>query len=327
MPGTQALRFRFIDRQPAPVNFRDEVLAGLRRPRRSIPPKFFYDDAGSALFEAICGTPEYYLTRTETQILRDHLGVIQALTERGCLLIEPGSGSSRKVRELLPAVLPRTYLPIDISRAHLYQAAEDLAAEFSWLEVHAICADYTAPLDLPATADGAARLAFFPGSTIGNFDPEEAVAFLRNVRAMVGPGGGLIIGVDMKKDAAILNAAYNDAQGMTAQFNMNLLSRIVRELDGRIDPAGFRHHAFYNEAKSRIEMHLISTRDQVIAVAGQSLAFKQGESLHTENSYKYTLEEFQALARRAGFDSLAAWTDADRLFSVHYLQVPPAACA
>lgn len=325
MLTAQQRKFRFYDHRPMPANFRNAVLEGLSLPARAIPPKFFYDEAGSALFEAICQTPEYYLTRTELQILRDHFSDIQALTEQRCLLIEPGSGSSRKVRELLTCVLPQAYLPIDISRTYLYQAATQLAAEFSWLEVHAICADYTQPLKLPPTAVGAARLAFFPGSTIGNFDPVEAVAFLKNMRRMVGAGGGLIIGVDLKKDKAILDAAYNDAQGLTAAFNLNLLTRIARELDARIDPAGFRHHAEFNESQSRIEMHLVSTRDQVVTVAGQRFTFKRDEHLHTENSYKYSIEGFQALGRRAGFDPVAAWTDERQLFSVHYFKAAPGA--
>jgi dimethylhistidine N-methyltransferase len=234
-------------------------------------------------------------------------------------LIELGSGASRKIRLLLEAMRPRHYLGIDISREFLRQSAEHLAQDYPWLEVHAACADFTQDFELPAGAGEGKRLAFFPGSTIGNFEPHEALAFLQRVRRLIQPDGALLIGVDLKKDPAILNAAYNDSAGLTAQFNLNLLQRLHTELGAEVDPRGFRHRAFYNTVRGRVEMHLVSRRAQDIRLDGQCFHFAPGEGIHTENSYKYSLEEFHALARGAGLRPCQAWLDDERLFSVHYL--------
>jgi dimethylhistidine N-methyltransferase len=318
MTRTLAGTVRFYDRQPKPQDLGAEAIAGLSRQPKALAPKYFYDERGSALFGRICETPEYYLTRAEIEILRARSGALRELIGRQCLLIEPGSGNSRKVRELLAPLRPRAYFPIDISRASLYRAAMDLAADYPWLEIHAVCADFTASLDLPVVAAGTRRVVFFPGSSIGNFTPEESVMFLTAIARLVGAGGGLLIGVDLKKDHGLLDAAYNDAAGLTAAFNRNVLARLNRELGCKFDLEAFAHRAFYDAEKGRIEMHLVSLRDQLVVVQGRRFFFRTGETIHTENSYKYTIAEFQALGRRAGFSPQAVWTDNAGLFSVHH---------
>jgi dimethylhistidine N-methyltransferase len=314
---------QFHDLHPTPADLAAEVLAGLRRRPRYIPPKFFYDARGSQLFDAITAQPEYYLTRAEVEILRANAPEIAARVGTGSLLVEPGGGSCAKVRILLEGLRPCAYVPMDISRDHLRAAAEQVAAEFPWLEVHASCADFTRAMTLPDSAPEpeGPRVAFFPGSSIGNFDPEGAVGFLGAVATLVGPGGFLLIGADRKKDKATLDAAYDDRAGVTADFNLNLLVRINRELGADFDLAAWRHRAFFNEALGRIEMHLVSARDQTVRVAGEAFAFAAGETIHTENSYKYADDEFRALAARAGFSAEAVWTDARGLFAVHLMQV------
>ena len=316
----------FQDLSPDPGSFLEDVLEGLSRSQKALPPKYFYDEAGSALFDAICELPEYYPTRTEIALMRSHVGSMAARLGPRCALIEYGSGSGRKTRILIEALAPVAYVPIDIAAAQLKASSAALAREFPDLTVIALCADYSRPLALPdLDRVGARRRAiYFPGSTIGNFTIPEAVDFLRNARAVAGPGGGMLIGVDLKKDPARLHAAYNDAQGVTARFNLNLLTRINRELGADFDLAAFRHHAFYDAGLGRIEMHLVSERAQQVRVRGRVVTFRAGETIHTENSYKYSIEEFQALARSAGFTPEASWTDAERLFSVHYLTVPQA---
>lgn len=318
-----APRIRFVDRQPAPADFLAEVLEGLGAPQKRLSPKFFYDSRGSALFEAICATPEYYPTRTEIGILRRFTAEIAETLGPSCVLIEPGSGSMDKVRLLLEALRPAAYLPADISGEHLLSAARALAAEYPWLGVHAVCMDYSLGLEALAGPElpTGRKIVFFPGSTIGNFEPGEAADFLAQAARLVGPGGGLLIGVDLKKDPAVLHGAYNDAQGITAEFNRNLLRRINAELDADFDPGRFHHYAFYHAPQGRIEMHLLSRGAQTVRVAGTRLDFADGESIHTENSYKYTLAEFRALARSAGFRAAGCWTDADTLFSVQYFEV------
>jgi dimethylhistidine N-methyltransferase len=310
----------FYDLHPKPADMRAEVMAGLSQPQKRIAPKFFYDRKGSLLFDAITELPEYYPTRTEVGILRSHGAEMAELVGQGALLVELGSGSSQKIRLLLGALQPAIYVPVDISREHLMQSASDLAASFPGLEVHAACADYSGPFELPIRANGHECVAFFPGSSIGNFDPGDAVRFLRQVGTLVAPGGKLLIGVDLIKDLDILNAAYNDTRGVTADFNLNLLERINRELDGGFNPSLFQHEAFFNEDEARIEMHLVSQTAQTVQVAGEDVTFREGESIHTESSYKYTIEGFQKLARKAGFEPGHHWTDASRLFSVHCLQ-------
>lgn len=312
---------RFYDDHPKPVDFYAEVVNGLQCEPKAIPPKFFYDETGSRLFDAICELPEYYPTRTEMALLHKHADEIANLIGTECLLIEPGSGSSQKVRMLLEALQPAAYMPMDISRNYLLQAAQQLATDYPWLEVHATCIDFTTELTLHFCPPHAHRVAFFPGSSIGNFEPADAVGFLQNIANMVGVGGGLLIGVDLKKDESILNAAYNDEQGVTAEFNLNLLSRINRELNGNFDLETFQHKAFYNPHAGRIEMHLTSCLSQIVKVGDEQVDIAVNESIHTENSYKYSIEEFSSLARLAGFELVNVWTDADELFSLHYYQI------
>jgi dimethylhistidine N-methyltransferase len=312
----------FHDLAPSEENFRDAVLAGLGRTPKELPCKLFYDARGSALFEEICEAPEYYLTRTEIAILETHAKDIAAHIGPHCRLIELGSGASRKVRILLGALdRPAAYVPLDISRERLHEAADALAVDFPGLTVVAVCADYTQPLTLPPLpGPEGKRVGFFPGSTIGNFEPGAVVRFLGNYAELLGPGGEMLIGVDLKKDPKLLNSAYNDAAGLNAAFNLNLLVRLKRELGGDVDLDRFAHHAFYNEAEGRVELYIKSLADQVAGVAGRRFRFAAGELIHTENSYKYAIPEFRALAARAGFEAVETWTDPAQLFSVHYLR-------
>jgi len=314
---------QFHDLTPAEESFRDAILGGLGRRQKSIPCRFLYDERGSDLFEQICELPEYYLTRTEMALLAERADEIGRLAGRHAQLIEFGSGASRKVRLLLDALAePAAYVAIDISREPLRRAAEEVAADFPDVPVVAVCADYLQPLRLPALpARGEGRrLGFFPGSTIGNFVPDEAVDFLAGCRRVVGRGGAMLVGVDLKKDPAVLDAAYNDSAGITAAFNLNLLERINRELDADFDLDRFAHEAFYNQAAGRIEIYIRSLADQIVTVAGRAIRFAAGERIHTEDSCKYSIGEFQRLAGRAGFRPVRHWTDADDLFSMHLLE-------
>jgi dimethylhistidine N-methyltransferase len=316
--------YRVLDLKPRVEDFEAAVVAGLSQEPKAIAPKFFYDSRGSDFFNRICETPEYYVTRTELGMLDDLGSEIAALAGPAASVIEFGCGSADKIRRLLASLdAPADYVAIDISREHLLASAEEIAIENPDVNVSAICADFSEDFVLPDEfCDGSGRrLAFFPGSTIGNQTPEEAEQFLRLVRDTVGAGGALLIGVDLKKDEARLNAAYNDAAGETAGFNLNLLHRMRGELDAEIDPASFDHRAFYNATLGRIEMHLVSRGAQQVRVDGHSFAFADGETIHTECSYKYEIEEFAALARRAGFQVRRSWTDADHLFSIHFLEV------
>ncbi len=316
-----ALAVRFFDQQTAKVadsSLRSDVLQGFGQTPKALSPKYFYDQRGSELFEAITQQPEYYPTRTEEAILAKAAGEIAQLAGRDAALVELGSGASRKVRLLLETMRPAGYLGIDISRDFLLSSTQRLAADYPWLDVSAACADFSRPMALPASLEGLRPIAFFPGSSIGNFTPEEAGVFLRNLQRMLPATGGLLIGVDLIKDQARLDAAYNDAAGVTADFNLNLLHRIRRELDTDLDPSRFRHLAFFNAQYARIEMHLVSTRDQTVRLEGQRFTFREGERLHTENSYKYSLESFRALAEDAGFRQVRVWTDPARLFAVFY---------
>ena len=312
---------RFYDEQPSPATFQDEVLQGLSARPKHIAPKFFYDEQGSRLFDAICEQPEYYPTRTEMAILESCADEVARLTGPDCTLIELGSGASKKIRLLLEALWPRQYFGIDISREFLLESVQLLARDYPWLEVHAACADFAQGVDLPDCPGSGRKLAFFPGSTIGNFEPCDALAFLQRVRRQIEPGGALLIGVDLKKDPQVLHDAYNDSHGVTAAFNLNLLERLRTELGAELDPENFRHHAFYNAARGRVEMHLVSRRAQEIHVLGKGFRFEAGESIHTESSYKYSVEEFHALAHRADLQPRQVWLDPARLFSVHYLGV------
>jgi dimethylhistidine N-methyltransferase len=299
---------------------RDMAAALSERPHR-ISPKYFYDAEGSRLFDRICELPEYYPTRTELQILERHVGEMAALAGPGAEIVEFGAGSLRKVRLLLEAFeAPARYVPIDISGEHLRDAAGILRREHPGLQVQPVAADYTQRLQLPAAGEGR-RIGFFPGSTIGNFTPEEALLFLQRAAGML-RGGALLLGADLVKDPQVLHAAYNDAQGVTAAFNLNLLARANRELGANFVLPQFAHYAFYEPVRQRIEMHLVSRVRQEVAFAGQRFSLDEGESLHTENSHKFTIDGLRALARRAGFRPGPVWTDPARLFSVHWLHAP-----
>ncbi len=312
-------RYQFFDQHPEVADFRADIIQGLSAAKPYILPKYFYDETGSRIFEDICNCTEYYPTRTEVSIIRDNIDEIVETLGKDCLLIEPGSGDSYKVRLLLDALRPVAYLPIDISKRYLQGEAQKLAAEFTWLNVHAICADFTGKLRLPYHVQSTNKAAFFPGSTIGNFVPEQAVKVLEEIKMMVGDDGGLLIGVDLQKDPRILSAAYNDRTGFTSQFNKNLLVRINRELNANFNVDQFQHHAFYNEDEYRIEMHLVSMQDQQVTIDGQCLSFEKGQSIVTEYSHKYSVTNFQKLAEQAGFNIIKTWLDDDQLFSVHYL--------
>jgi dimethylhistidine N-methyltransferase len=306
--------------------FAADVRAGLRHKPKQLKPKYFYDSTGSNLFERITELPEYYPTRCEMMILAARADAIAALVPKGACLIEFGSGSTAKIRILLrgaQSVLARklsAYVPVDISAEMLAQEAAQLRADFPRLAVLPLAADISQWFDLPPAVAALPRAGFFPGSTIGNFEPHEAQSFLRLAGRILGPGSVLAVGFDLVKPEAILNAAYNDAAGVTAQFNLNLLVRINRELGGDFDLAAFAHRASYNHELQRIEMHLVSQRRQTVRVCGERIAFARGETIHTENSYKYTPDSFAALARASGWSVVTAWTDPNGYFSVHALR-------
>ncbi|MDB5292569.1 MAG: dimethylhistidine N-methyltransferase [Phycisphaerales bacterium] len=301
--------------------FADEARRGLRKARKELPCKFFYDAQGSRLFDRICDLDEYYLSRTETSILMRYAGEMARALGPRCTLIEYGSGSSVKTRILLDRAHDlAAYVPIDISGAHLHAAARELRLEYPGLAVVPVCADYTQPFDLPGRCASGRRCVFFPGSSIGNFDPEAARDFLRSIRAHCGGDGALLIGVDLKKDPALLHAAYNDREGVTAQFNLNLLARINRELEGDFDLSQFAHYAFYHPVRGRIEMHLTSLCEQDAWAAGERFHFREGEAIFTESSYKYTPEEFGRIAADSGYRVENQWTDPQRWFSVQLLR-------
>ncbi len=298
--------------------FASDVLAGLNASPKRVPAKYFYDETGSQLFERITELPEYYPTRCEMKILREHAADIGKLIPAGAVLVEFGSGSNKKARILLRAA-PQlaAYVPVDICGEMIEQEAVELRPDFPNLDVLPVTADFTQSFELPEKAKSApARIGFFPGSTIGNFEPHEAAAFLRHVGRILGTGATLIVGVDLIKPAEVLNAAYNDAAGVTAKFNLNLLKRINRELGGGFDLGAFEHHAFYNRERHRVEMHLASLKRQKVKVAGDSIDFRAGETIHTENSYKYSLEKLAALARGVGWRPDGAWTDERQYFGI-----------
>jgi dimethylhistidine N-methyltransferase len=307
---------------PATTQFATDVVAGLTETPKRLSPKYFYDSAGSALFEQITTLPEYYPTRTEIGILKERAGDIAALIQPGAALVEFGSGSSTKTRIVLSTAKSlAAYVPVDISEQFLHQQMAGLRREYSKLAVLPVVADFTKPFGLPDAVRIMPRVGFFPGSTIGNFEPHEAAAFLSHAGRILGRGATFIVGVDLVKDAQVLKKAYNDSQGITANFNLNLLTRINRELGAKFNPACFEHHAFFNRDRSRIEMHLASLKRQRIKVCGECIDFRAGETIHTENSYKYSVESLGALARGAGWTPVAAWTDPDKYFSVHALRL------
>jgi L-histidine N-alpha-methyltransferase len=310
------------ERTPTREDFAEAVLQGLSRRPRSIPCRFFYDARGSELFEEITKLPEYYPTRVETALLEAHGGEISALAGAGRLLIEFGSGSSRKTSLLLHALgaVP-AYIPIDIAAESLCEAAEWLSGRHRGLTILPLIADFTATRQLPAVAAGKPKLGFFSGSTIGNLTRDEACAFLANAARLLGSGSTFLVGVDLKKSEKILVPAYNDAQGVTAAFNLNLLMRINRELGGTFELSRFAHDAVWNEEVGRMEMYLVSLAEQIVRVGARAFSFTSGEGIHTENSHKYTVDGFQALARAGGWTPVKAWTDPDQLFSLHLLRV------
>lgn len=308
----------FHDLMPPKVDMYREVVNGLLSQPPMIPPKFFYDRRGSALFEAITETPEYYITRTELALLERYGDEMAALLGRACLLVELGSGSSRKIRLLLNALQPAAYVPVDISRDFLLESARRLAIDYPAIEVHATCADFSHRLELPAK--NLHRAVFFPGSSIGNFEPHQATALLSYMAHLLGRDGHLLIGVDLQKDHELLNRAYNDSEGITAAFNLNLLLHINRKLGSDFDINGYAHHAFYNASAGRVEMHLRSRMEQQVRLGRHRFDFRQGDAIHTENSYKYTLDGFRQMAARAGLKTVKVWTDRDRLFSLHCLR-------
>ena len=313
---------RLLDLHPAVEEFHRQVTAGLRSARKQIPCKFLYDARGSELFERITRLEEYYLTRAETAILGRCAAEIAELAGPGRLLVELGSGSGIKTGLVLRALAgPAGYVPIDISRPALAETAARLAAEHPSLEVLPVCADFTGEIELPTPSrKPEGTLAFFPGSTIGNFRPREARKLLRRIGAICGRGSLLVVGVDLKKSPALLHAEYNDAAGITAQFNRNILARIDRELEADFDPSQFSHYAFYHPAAGRVEMHLLSDVAQEVRVAGERFVFQRGESIFTESSYKYTLEEFRRLAAGGLYRRRRVWLDPEGLFSVHLLE-------
>jgi dimethylhistidine N-methyltransferase len=299
--------------------FAADVIDGLSAKPKRLPAKYFYDLAGSALFERITELPEYYPTRCELTLLREHAPAIASLFPPSCALIEFGAGSSRKARILLGAAATvEAYVPVDISGDFLQQDAAQLRRDFPRLAVHPVIADFTLAFDVPAALANLPRVGFFPGSTIGNFEHHEAIKFLHHAGETLGHGAVLVIGVDLIKDVSVLCPAYNDAEGVTAKFNLNLLARINRELNANFDLAAFEHHACYNRQHSRIEMHLASLKRQKVRVNGKTINFRLGETIHTENSYKYTIEGFQALAQAAGWLPLNVWSDG--LFSLHAIR-------
>lgn len=317
---TSALQLdRKLDSQARDA-FLQDVLSGLSQRQKAIPPKYFYDAAGSRLFDRICELPEYYPTRTETAILRDNAGSIAARAGWDVAVVEFGSGSSTKARILLDALtIPAAYVAIDICGPHLTAATTALQRDYPHIAVSAIEADFTEEVHMPDALSGKKRLGFFPGSTIGNFSPADAEHFLIKAAKTLGPGADMVVGVDLKKHGAVLHAAYNDRSGVTAAFNLNLLARINRELRGDFDLKAFRHRAVYNAAFGRIEMHLESLKPQTVHIAGDAFTFREGETIHTENSYKYSIIDFHRLVNGSGWKIGDVYVDAENLFSVHYL--------
>lgn len=306
---------------PERAVFRADVIEGLSASPKRLSPKYFYDEAGSRLFDLICRLPEYYPTRTELGVLKAHAGDIAAIAGPGASLVEFGSGSSVKVRLLLDALArPAAYVPIDISGPHMRAAVAALAKDYPAVAMMPVEGDFTRPLELPDLGRGGRRIGFFPGSTIGNFTPGEAAAFLAHARQSLGAGTALVLGFDLPKDRAVLEAAYDDRQGVTAAFNLNLLTRINRELGADFDLAAFHHRALFNEAESRMEMHLESRAAQTVRLDGARFTFAPGETIHTENSYKYAVPRLVEMARASGWRTAATWTDPRGWFAVAVLE-------
>jgi len=321
MKDKQVGRTMSHDFGPGRERFLAEVLSGLRKPKKELPSKYFYDERGAHLFERICTLEEYYIPSTEASIMEAHIQEMAELIGPNVLLIEYGSGNCQKVRVLLENLhRPAAYIPIDISRDQLLHVTQELASDYPELQVLPVCADYMSSFELPVPKRPSDRIVvYFPGSTIGNFDPIPAKHFLGHVASVCGSGGALLIGVDLKKDPAVLQSAYNDKKGVTAAFNLNLLERINRELGSDFQLEWFQHYAFYNPWESRVEMHLVSQRDQAVRLNGETIPFARGERIWTESSYKYNLDEFEQIAVAAGFKVARVWTDERQWFSVQCL--------
>ncbi len=316
-------KVELVDLEPKSTSLLKEVLTGLSRSQKTLPPKLLYDKRGSEIFEKICLLKEYYPTRAESEILKTYAGDISRMIGPDALIIEPGSGAGDKIRFLLPHLIePKGYVPIEISKEILLRMTEELHTEFPFLNVLPVCADFSQEIELPLTVDRVPgkKVIFFPGSTIGNFNPQEAVVFLRKFGRMIGEGGGMLIGVDLKKDPEVFKQAYDDPHGVTAEFNMNLLERLNREAEAGFDLQNFAHEAFYNEKLSRVEMHLVSRIPQLVRVHESVFRFKEGESIHTESSYKYSVEEFSELCAKAKFKIKKYWKDSQNLFCVYYFE-------
>lgn len=312
------------------MRLNEDIVTGLSKGQKSIPPKYLYDKKGSEIFELICKLPEYYPTRCEFEILKDYAHEMASLIGPGALLIEPGSGSGEKIRFLLKELEdPAGLVPIEISSEILNRMTKEMEDEFPSLRIVPVCDDFTRDFELPELAlnHRGKKIVFFPGSTIGNLNPDEGVLLLNKFANLVGKGGGLLIGVDLKKNKKILEEAYDDRPGITAAFNLNLLERINREMNGRFIVKNFKHEAFYNEEEGRVEMHLISLIDQQVPLGDITIGFRKGETIHTENSYKYTVEEFCHLAAKAHFTLRRTWKDAKNLFCLYYFEnLPGKAC-
>ncbi|XOV86238.1 MAG: L-histidine N(alpha)-methyltransferase [Pseudomonadota bacterium] len=315
---SQKASLRFYDQLPEPEDVTSQLLEGLGKEQKAIPPKFFYDERGSELFTEITRQPEYYPTRTEINLLKDLRQTLKQLIGSEVVLIEYGSGSSEKIRLLLETLRPSAYAPLDISREYLARAAEEIDREYPWLAVHAACIDYTHDFHLPFQLPGR-KVGFFPGSSIGNFTPADAAEFLSKVNKQLGSDGALLIGVDMKKDEAVLHRAYNDRAGVTAAFNLNVLEHLNRVYDATFDLDAFEHMARYDPVQGCIQMFLVSQRDQAVSVCGEQIELVKGERIHTENSYKYARAEFEAMTSAAGFVNQKVWQDPDGWFSIFYL--------
>jgi L-histidine N-alpha-methyltransferase len=307
-----------LDGFQATPSIASEALAGLSGPRKTLPAKLFYDAEGCRLFGEITRLPEYYVTRAENAVLQA-IGA-ELVTEPGVALVEYGASDEAKAAMVLRHVDAGAYVPIDVAHSALESLVTRMGVSHPALDVYPIAADFMEPLKLPGEVSTMPRLGFFPGSTIGNLEPHAAIAFLAQVRATLGDGATLLVGVDLRKDPAILVPAYDDAQGVTAAFNLNLLARLNREAGADFDLGAFRHRAVWNEAEGRIEMHLESTHAQTATLAGTAIGFAAGETIHTENSYKHTIEGFQALARTAGWEPATVWTDPAGLVSLHWLR-------
>lgn len=323
LPGDQSTTANvvFDNRHPKSSDKLSEILSGLQQDQKCIDPKYFYDARGSGLFEQITRLPEYYPTRTERQILSKNAVAMSRICGQGCVLIEPGSGSSEKVRLLLDTLHPAAYVPMDISAEFLEKSALKLGAEYPWLNVHAICTDFVHQEKMPDGLPDGKRVIFYPGSTLGNMSPVQACGFLRQMGQWLNGDGAILVGIDMHKSKQILDDAYNDQLGVTAEFNLNMLNNVNSLTGSNFKVENFSHRAFYNETDYRIEMHLVSKLDHIVRVGHTDIKFTSGETIHTESSYKYTPESFQNISQRAGFSMRSSWSDDQQLFSVHYLEL------